>query len=90
VSVIVCAFLSLIELRAGGFDPQPRYAVGMSVLRTDKAPSAKASKQVECAVRQDMTFSRVTGDIAYFAVCVSFVMDGPTKSEFMQNTLFVL
>lgn len=62
----------------------------MSVLRTDKASLSKALKHVESAVRQDMTFPRVACDLAYLAICVSLVMDGPTKSELMQNTLFVL
>jgi hypothetical protein len=80
----------LIELRTHGFDPQPRCAVGASVLRLDKAPLSQTLKHLESAVSQDMTFAGVAGDVAYFAIFVPVMMDGPTKSEFMQNTLFVL
>lgn len=37
-----------------------------------------------------MTIARVTGDGAYLAILAPFVVDGSTKCEFMQNTLFVL
>jgi hypothetical protein len=37
-----------------------------------------------------MTVACVAGDIANFAILVSLVVDGTTKREFMQNTLFVL
>ncbi len=62
----------------------------MTVVRVDEAPFAKALEHFECAVGQDMTFPRVTNDVAYLAVCIAFVVDCPTQSEFMQNTLFVL
>lgn len=62
----------------------------MSVLRTDEAPLSKVLEHVESIVSQDMTFPRETCDVAYLAVCVPFMVDSPTKSELMQNTLFVL
>lgn len=62
----------------------------MSVLRTDEAPLSKALEHVESTVDQDVTFPRVACDVAYLAVRAPFMMDSPTKSELMQNTLFVL
>ncbi|KIC21538.1 hypothetical protein RA20_04165 [Leisingera sp. ANG-Vp] len=83
-------FLSLVHLRAHGFDPQLRCAVGAAVLRTDEAPFQEALEHGKGAVGQHMAIARVAGDVAYFAAFQAFVMDGPAKGEFMQNTLLVL
>lgn len=37
-----------------------------------------------------MPLTRVTGDVMYFAILVPFIVDGSTKREFVQKTLFVL
>ena len=80
----------MIELRAHGFDALPRYAIRLAVLRADEAPFLQAHKYVEGAVRQDMTIACETCYSMYLAVITPFVMDGPTKGEFVQNTLLVL
>jgi len=56
----------------------------------DKAPFSKTLEHSKSAVGQNIAFARVADDAAYLAVLVAFMMDGPTKSEFMQNTLLVL
>jgi hypothetical protein len=81
---------SLVELCAHRLDALPRHAVGLAVLRANEAPFPEAQKHVESAVRQDMTVTRITGDGAYLATFAPVVVDGPTKGEFVQNTLFVL
>jgi hypothetical protein len=43
----------------------------------------------ERAVRKDMAITRVTNDIANLAALAPFMVDGSTKREFVQNTLFV-
>jgi hypothetical protein len=80
----------LIELRADGLDTLPRSAVRFAVLRANEAPLPQAQENVERAVRQDMTLAGETGDRAYLAVIRPFMVDGATKGEFVQNTLFVL
>jgi hypothetical protein len=82
--------LSLIELRAHRFDAPPRHPIGLAVPRQNETPFLQAHKHVECAVRQDMPIACETGDCAYLAAVAPFVVDGPTKGEFVQNTLFVL
>ena len=57
-------------------------------MRADEAPFSEAQKDVDGAVREDMTVARVTGDRAYLAALASFMVDGPTKCEFVQNALF--
>lgn len=81
---------SLIELCANGFDPLPRSAVGFAVLRADAAPFFQTQENVKGAVRQDMPLTCEAGDCAYFTTMRPFMMDGPTKGKFVQNTLFVL
>ncbi|MBG6143902.1 hypothetical protein IWQ51_002025 [Labrenzia sp. EL_142] len=56
----------------------------------DQTLFQKALEDIVIAVSQDVTVARVTGYIAYFAVWKSFMADNSTKSELMQNTLFVL
>ena len=81
---------SLIELRAYGLYSQFRGPIRSSVLRADEAPFLEPEENREGTIRQDMPVSRVAGDVADFALLVPLVMDGTTKREFMQNTLFVL
>jgi len=79
----------LIELCADGSDTLPGRAVRFAILRANEASLSEAQENVEGAVRQDMTIAGETGDCAYLAVIRPFMVDGPTKGEFVQNTLFV-
>ena len=81
---------SLVKLGSHGFDALPRYAIRFAILRADETPFLEAKKYVEGAVRQDMTIACETSYSVYLAVITPFVMDGSTKGEFVQNTLFVL
>jgi hypothetical protein len=56
----------------------------------DEAPFLEAQKDVEGAVRQDVTLAGDTGYGAYLAVFAAFMVDGSTEREFVQDTLFVL
>jgi len=82
--------LALVKLRAHRGDPQPRHAVGASVLRADEAASSQPLEQVERAVRQDVSLACETGDFADLTLVAPFIVDSSTKGEFVQNTLFVL
>jgi hypothetical protein len=90
VNSILFSFSALVELGAHGFDSLPRYAVGLTVLRTDEAAFFQPKKQLEGAVRQDKPFACNAGDGAYLATVAPFMVDHPAKGEFVQNTLFVL
>lgn len=59
-------------------------------MRADKTPLFQALENIQRAVGQNMPFTRETGDVADFAILTAFIVDRPTKREFMQNTLFVL
>jgi len=76
-------------LRAHRVNPVAGNAVGRAVLRPNKAPFSQAQKHIKGTIRQDVTFACETGDRAYLAALGPVKVDGSTKGEFMQNTLFV-
>jgi len=55
----------------------------------DKPPLLEAFEHVERAVGQDVTVSRVTGDMTYLAVLAALMVYCATKSELVQYTLLV-
>ena len=80
---------SLVQLRPHGFDPQTGYTIGPAPDGTDKTPFPQTQEYRKCAICQDMALAGETGDGANFAVLAALVVDGPSKCEFVQNTLFV-
>ena len=81
--------LSLVQLRAYGFDPQPRGAIGFAVARLDETAFAQALKDAKGAVRQNVPLARVAGDTADLAVFTAFMMDAAAKGELVQHALLV-
>lgn len=79
----------MIELRTDGFDPQLRNAIRSSALRADETTFLETQENRQGTIGQNVPVSCVTGDVAYFAIFQALMMDSSTKSEFMQNTLFV-
>ena len=80
---------ALVQLRAHGLHTQTRGPVGATVLRFDEPPLFQTQEHVEGAILEDVPLAGVAGDVAYLAVCVPFVVDGPTQGKHVQNTLFV-
>lgn len=56
--------------------------------RFDEATFLQAVKNRDCAIAENMPFAGKAGHGLDFAICLSFVVNGPATGQYVQRALF--